>query len=215
MQTRREAPAKRADTIGAATTSLRSIVLVRTIRGNSVPRQSQPARPDDDQTAEHRLPPLLRRAWYGLNQAFRRRIAPLGITPDQFTVLRWLGESPRAGLTQRELADRMASDPNTVTGLLKRMTAAGWVERVDDPADKRVKRCRLAPAGRRIYRAAAPIAARLQDDVLGRLTAAQREHFLNTLRTVADACQDELERSGRAVRAAGRARRGTGGKPER
>ena len=32
--------------------------------------------------APKRLPVLLRRAWYGLNQAFRQRVAHLGITPD-------------------------------------------------------------------------------------------------------------------------------------
>ena len=39
--------------------------------------------------ATKRLPVLLRRAWYGLNQSFRQRIAHLGVTPDQFSILRW------------------------------------------------------------------------------------------------------------------------------
>ena len=57
-----------------------------------------------------RMPPLLRRAWYGLNQAFRQRVSHLGITPDQFSILRWLHEGDPAGLTQREITDLMASD---------------------------------------------------------------------------------------------------------
>ena len=72
-----------------------------------------------DSPERRRLPPLLRRAWYGLNQAFRRRIAPLGLTPDQFTVLRTLLES--GGITQSELTHLMSSDPNTVASLLARM----------------------------------------------------------------------------------------------
>ena len=40
-----------------------------------------------------RLAPLLRRTWYSLNQTFRRRIAHAGLTPDQFSVLRWLSAS--------------------------------------------------------------------------------------------------------------------------
>ncbi len=43
-----------------------------------------------DAPGRRRLPVLLRRAWYGLNQAFRRRIAGMGLTPDQFTVIRTL-----------------------------------------------------------------------------------------------------------------------------
>ena len=66
-----------------------------------------------DAPERRRLPPLLRRAWYGLNQAFRRRIAHLEITPDQFTVLRTLLEGDALGLTQRELTQHMTSDPNT------------------------------------------------------------------------------------------------------
>jgi DNA-binding MarR family transcriptional regulator len=89
--------------------------------------------PDSEPTlhdpAQRRLPPLLRRAWYSLNQAFRRRILHLGITPDQFTVLRWLHEDEGHGMTQRALSDLMASDPNTVTSVLHRMEQAGLIER--------------------------------------------------------------------------------------
>src|SRR4029453_16663615 len=74
-----------------------------------------------DSPERRRLPPLLRRAWYGLNQAFRRRIAHLGITPDQFTVMRILLENDESGITQRELTQFMSSDPNTVASLVERM----------------------------------------------------------------------------------------------
>ena len=76
-----------------------------------------------------RLPVLLRRAWYGLNQAFRQRVAPLGLTPDQFSILRWLSEGDPRGLTQRTLTDLMASDPNTITSTLSRMESAGLIAR--------------------------------------------------------------------------------------
>ncbi len=56
--------------------------------------------PAIDSPERRRLPLLLRRAWYGLNKAFRRRIAHLRITPDQFTVMRTLLE--KEGITQRE-----------------------------------------------------------------------------------------------------------------
>src|SRR5262245_3477920 len=77
----------------------------------AVPKPTNASVPIDS-PERRRLPPLLRRAWYGLNQAFRRRIAALGLTPDQFTVLRTLLES--GGITQSELTHAMTSDPNTV-----------------------------------------------------------------------------------------------------
>src|SRR5205085_12485808 len=76
-----------------------------------------------DVPERRRLPLLLRRAWYGMNQAFRRRIAHLGVTPDQFTVMRTLLENE--GITQRELTELMSSDPNTVAALLERMEKSG------------------------------------------------------------------------------------------
>jgi len=91
-------------------------------------KHSSPA-PPIDSPDRRRLPPLLRRAWYGLNQAFRRRIARTGATPDQFTAMRCLTEADPLGITQGELAQLMSSDPNTIASLVERMETAGWVER--------------------------------------------------------------------------------------
>src|SRR5881409_2767505 len=108
-------------------------------------------RPSDalpiDAPGRRRLPILLRHAWYGLNQAFRRRIAHLGVTPDQFTVMRTLLENQ--GLKQRQLTELMSSDPNTVAALLERMEQAGLVERQSHEKDRRAHRLRLRALGRR------------------------------------------------------------------
>lgn len=142
---------------------------------------------------KRRLPPTLRRAWYGLNQAFRRRIAGLGITPDQFTVLRWLHEMPAEDVTQRVLADLMASDPNTVTSVLNRMEAADLIERRPHETDRRAKRIRVRPRGAESYKKARDIALKLQEQVLGVLPRSQREAFLEQLEAVADAARQAAE----------------------
>ena len=143
-----------------------------------------------DAPERRRLPPLLRRAWYGLNQAFRRRIAHLDLTPDQFTVLRTLLEADPAGMTQRELSHQMTSDPNTVASLLERMERAGLVERATHETDRRAHRIRLHNLGRTRYEEARDIAVALQADILGVLQAERREDFLGDLALVADACRD-------------------------
>jgi DNA-binding MarR family transcriptional regulator len=139
------------------------------------------------------LPVLLRRAWFGLNQVFRRRIAHLGLTPDQFTVMRNLVESDGAGLTQRELAERMGSDPNTITAILERMAAAGLVARQKDDRDRRANRVRLEPSGIARYAEARELALSLQVEVLGTMDAARREVFLEDLERMADACRQAGE----------------------
>jgi len=140
-----------------------------------------------------RLPVLLRHSWYALNQAFRRRLAPLGLTPDQFTALRNLAESP--GLTQRELCARMASDPNTVASLTARMETLGWIERAACTRDRRANRLRLLPPGRRKFTAANRLAEQLQAEVKSEFTPDEAEALLDQLSRLAHACRAALRRS--------------------
>lgn len=163
-------------------------------------RDAAAANPDSrGAPAPRRLPPLLRRAWFSLNQAFRRRIAHLALTPDQYTVLRTLAEAEPAGLNQRELTQVMSSDPNTIASLLERMEANGWLARHADPADRRVRRVQLQPPGRRQFEEARAVAQSLQTEVLSCLSPRQRDAFLARLERVADACRAAAEASPRAT----------------
>jgi DNA-binding MarR family transcriptional regulator len=142
-----------------------------------------------DAPDRRRLPLLLRRAWFNLNQTFRRRLSPLGITPDQFTVLRTLTEAGGAGLSQREVAELMSSDPNTIAALVERMESGGLIERAPDERDRRANRIKVKPAGRRIFEEARLVALALQTEVLSVLPEAGREEFLENLHQVAEACR--------------------------
>jgi DNA-binding MarR family transcriptional regulator len=152
-----------------------------------------------DAPERRRLPLLLRRAWYGMNQAFRRRIAHLGLTPDQFTVMRSLLENE--GVTQRELTELMSSDPNTVAALLERMEHAGLVERQAHEKDRRANRLRLRRSGKLKYDAARVEALALQTEILETLPARVRIPFLENLELVAEACRVAAGKSPKSVRA--------------
>ena len=156
-------------------------------------KNSSPAGAPIDAPERRRLPPLLRRAWYGLNQAFRRRITRTGATPDQFTALRCLLEGDAKGPTQSELTKLMSSDPNTIASLLERLITAGWVERKPHESDRRAYSIRLKPAGRRKYEELRAIALELQGKILTALPENRREGFLADLAVVADACRDAAE----------------------
>lgn len=142
-----------------------------------------------------RLPVLLRRSWYGLNQAFRQRLAHLKITPDQFSILRWLSEGDPQGMTQRAITDLMASDPNTITSTLSRMEKNGLVARQPHELDRRAHRVTLQPIGRRTFEKAREIAVELQRQILGSLPEERRARFLEDLETLAEACAGALEKS--------------------
>ncbi|MDB6026675.1 MAG: transcriptional regulator, MarR family [Verrucomicrobiales bacterium] len=148
-----------------------------------------------DAPARRRLPILLRHAWYGLNQAFRRRITHLGITPDQFTVMRTLLEGGDDGLMQRDLIKKMASDPNTIASLVDRMQRAGLLERETHEKDRRANLLRLLPVGRKKYLEARKIALSLQAEILSALPEDKREAFLEDLAQVAENCRTAAEKS--------------------
>lgn len=163
-------------------------------------KNSQTPSPDAlpiDAPERRRLPPLLRRAWFSMNQALRRRILHLDITPDQFTALRILGEAEGKGLSQRELTEMMSSDPNTVASLVERMESNGLIQRRPHETDKRAFRIKLLAKGKRTYAAAREVAVQLQKDILSALPPERRETFLGDLTLVADACRTAAEASSR------------------
>ncbi|MBT5926534.1 MAG: MarR family transcriptional regulator [Verrucomicrobia bacterium] len=143
------------------------------------------------------FPMLLRRAWYGLNQAFRRRVTHLDMTPDQYTVMRTLTQGCVNGLTQKELTTSMSSDPNTVASLLERMERAGFIDRMVDPNDRRARRILLKPFGNERFLKAKDIAMELQNEVLQSLSEKRKTLFLQELATIADFCREAAENSPR------------------
>jgi DNA-binding MarR family transcriptional regulator len=135
----------------------------------------------------------MRRAWFSLNQAFRRRCAQLDLTPDQYTVLRTLLEGDPQGLTQKQLVQAMSSDANTVAALLKRMEDNGWIERTIHEKDRRAYRVRVKPSGQQRYELAWQQAQTLQGQVLSVLPESEREKFLANLELLAEACRQCAE----------------------
>jgi DNA-binding MarR family transcriptional regulator len=142
-----------------------------------------------DAPERRRLPILLRHAWFSLNQTFRRRLAPTGITPDQFTALRTLSEHEPAGLTQSHLTKLIASDPNTIGALVERMEKSGWIARVPCKKDRRANRLHLLPAGWKIYNRVRAIAVALQEEVLEAWSTSKREEFLENLAFISERCR--------------------------
>lgn len=123
-----------------------------------------------------------------------------GITPDQFTVLRTLTEGDPKGLTQRQIAEIISSDPNTIASLLERMETGGMIERQTHETDRRAHRIIVLPQGRKTYKTARAIAIDLQTEILETLPEESREAFLEHLATVADACRVAAEKSPKAKR---------------
>jgi MarR family transcriptional regulator, organic hydroperoxide resistance regulator len=134
--------------------------------------------------------PKLREIWsliFDLVLAHRgpymARLAELGLTPPQATALRTL--DPGRAVPMKELGERLACDPSTLTGIVDRLEARGLVERQTERDDRRAKVLVLTEEGRAVRaeavnRMAEPPASlttlsaadrRALRDILGRLTA--------------------------------------------
>jgi DNA-binding MarR family transcriptional regulator len=91
-------------------------------------------------------------AVYSAQHAFTRfykpLLDPLGLTYPQYLVLLTLWEEDRLPL--RDIGERLRLDSGTLTPLLRRMEAAGLVERHRDAADERLLRIHLTGKGKRL-----------------------------------------------------------------
>ncbi|MBY8874250.1 MarR family transcriptional regulator [Micromonospora sp. PLK6-60] len=87
------------------------------------------------------------------------------------------------GCSMGELAGELLCDASNVTQLVSRLEARGLVARVPDPADRRIKRVSITPAGQRV-RDAVRRAFDFPSDRLGRLTQPERHQLAALLAKV-------------------------------
>ena len=81
-----------------------------------------------------------------VSRAYKPMLDALGLTYPQYLVLHALWEAD--GRTIGAIADRLALESSTITPLVKRLEAAGFVVRERSAADERRVLVRLTPKGR-------------------------------------------------------------------
>lgn len=128
---------------------------------------------------------------HALERALNHELAPQGITHRQWQVLAWLALDSE--LCQTDLAERMRIEPPTLVRVLDRMEQAGWIERRDDPTDRRKKL--IAPTAKAI-----PIWTRAADcarQVRARASQGMAEDEMTQLRDALQRIQQNLKASAR------------------
>ncbi|MCK1624228.1 MarR family transcriptional regulator [Bradyrhizobium sp. 147] len=123
---------------------------------------------------------LLEAKYDGLYQSVTRQT---DITPRQFGVLMaLLQEGP---MTASALAERISCDRNTLSEMLKRMTARRLISKKSHPGDRRSIQVQITAKGTSALMAVVPAAARLQDLMLAPLSQDDRAHFLRCMLAIA------------------------------
>jgi DNA-binding MarR family transcriptional regulator len=77
-------------------------------------------------------------------------VAPLGLTLQQYNVLRILRGAGAAGLPTLDVAGRMIEQAPGITRMMDRLEAQSWVTRERCPTDRREVHCRITAPGLRL-----------------------------------------------------------------
>jgi DNA-binding MarR family transcriptional regulator len=102
-------------------------------------------------TSGHDLAMALRAAYLAMHRRTDAALARYGVTADQFVLLAALARAD--ALTQRELARRTSSDPNTVRAMLLILEERGLITRRPHPSDARARTVTMTRKGRQLYKA--------------------------------------------------------------
>lgn len=127
---------------------------------------------------------LIRRAHQRATALFQQMLGANKVTPTQLAVLGTLHDCP--DLPQNELGRRTAIDTATLSSMLRRLEAAGLIERLPSPQDQRVQLVRLSAEGRALTAPLIPISMQLSAAVLEPIPPAERARFVELLTLVGD-----------------------------
>jgi DNA-binding MarR family transcriptional regulator len=114
--------------------------------------------------------------WMSLYQAYNAvfKVNELALLPYRITMpqLHLLTVLVSAGgiLPSTRIARHMVKEAQTITGLVDRMEAAGWVIRQDDPKDRRKTLIALTNAGVKKFQEAFPVANQVGVEIFSALT---------------------------------------------
>ncbi|WP_293679600.1 MarR family transcriptional regulator [uncultured Phenylobacterium sp.] len=123
---------------------------------------------------------LLGRRW---RSQFDARLRTVGLSHARWRVLSVLSEA-RAGLTQRELADRLGVGGPTVVRHVEHLQLRGLIQRGPATGDGRSKCVRLTRAGEGLIKQIDAIAEGLSADVVGDMTDEALESCRRALKTL-------------------------------
>ena len=135
---------------------------------------------------EHSLGYVVARANWMMKTGFSRilREKGLDVTPEQWAVMYFAWENP--GISQTELARRSLKDKPNVTRILDVLVKKQYVERRDDPSDRRAARVFLTDRGMEILPGVLDAAMRSNREAVGDMDEPQVRQLVSLLNQVFD-----------------------------
>lgn len=126
---------------------------------------------------------LLSSLGHAIAGRFSARIAPLGLEPKEFALLRAVGS--HEGDSQQAVGERLGVPASRMVGLVDELEQRGFLERRRSPRDRRAHALHLTPDGVRLLGDATRLAAGLERELTQDLDAAERAELITRLDLVA------------------------------
>jgi MarR family transcriptional regulator, lower aerobic nicotinate degradation pathway regulator len=132
-----------------------------------------------DYVLEEQVGFLLRCAHQRATEVFNAVMAEFGVTPTQFAALAKLDDL--GAVSQNQLGRLTAMDPATISGVVGRLNARGYVQPSPDPNDARMVVLGLTPVGKAAVAAMKAVAADVSRKTLEPLSPAEVGAFVRML----------------------------------
>jgi DNA-binding MarR family transcriptional regulator len=120
-------------------------------------------------------------------------LIPQGISLPQLQLLGLLARERRP-LTITQLAKWMVKEPNSLTGLVDRTEAKGWVHTHGDPKDRRKRLVEFTSGGVKKFQEASAVANQAGDKLFGVLSASEKAQLKASCEKVRDVAAAEYAR---------------------
>lgn len=127
-----------------------------------------------------------------LRWSFDRQSQEIGLTRAQWSVLAHLHRGD--GIQQKTLAQLMDIKPITLARHLDRLEVEAWIERRDDPDDRRAKRVYLNPKATSVIETLSRLGQKVRKQAMTGISAEEEEQFMQTLlRIRSNLCMNDAD----------------------
>ena len=119
---------------------------------------------------------------YAVARRFRELLAPLGLEPRDFALLRTI--SMTEGVSQQAIGERMSVVPSRMVAFVDSLEQRGLLERRRNPDDRRAHALFLTAKGRKLLQRAVAVAVEHEQKLTSELSGEEREQLLDLLARV-------------------------------
>jgi DNA-binding MarR family transcriptional regulator len=121
---------------------------------------------------------------YAVARRFRKVLAPVGLEPREFALLRAV--SVNEGSSQQAIGERLQIPASRMVAFVDALEARGLLERRRNPADRRARALHLTAEGRTLLGRAFVLALEHEHDLCAGLSEEERELLLELLARITD-----------------------------